>query len=145
MERFTRPRLMQVVTGEDNGGISTRRERVAVADLPDGVSPDDAQKFITLLGEFASAGGVETGSLKALRATAKRGRRPASSGKAEEASPSLAWGRPCMRWITKMASFICPRLRYTERFPEPWPASWASGSKQAIQCSADARAAPDWP
>lgn len=50
--RFTRPRLEKVVRGEDMGGITvTKGERVdASADgLPDGLTPEDAQKLTSLL------------------------------------------------------------------------------------------------
>lgn len=49
---FTAPRLTKVVEGQDLGGITTTTARVEVADLPDGVSPEDAQKFSTLVGKF---------------------------------------------------------------------------------------------
>lgn len=50
--RFTRPRLEKVVLGEDMGGITvTKGERVdASADgLPEGLTPEDAQKLTSLL------------------------------------------------------------------------------------------------
>ena len=50
--RFTRPRLEKVVRGEDLGGITvTKGERVdASADgLPEGLTPEDAQKLTSLL------------------------------------------------------------------------------------------------
>lgn len=50
--RFTRPRLEKVVRGEDQGGITvTKGERVdASADgLPEGLTPEDAQKLTSLL------------------------------------------------------------------------------------------------
>lgn len=52
VERFTRPRLERVVRGEDPGGITlTKGARVdATADgLPEGISPEDAQKLTSLL------------------------------------------------------------------------------------------------
>lgn len=51
-DRFTRPRLEKVVRGEDLGGITvTKGERVdASADgLPEGLTPEDAQKLTSLL------------------------------------------------------------------------------------------------
>lgn len=51
-DRFTRPRLEKVVRGEDMGGITvTKGERVdASADgLPEGLTPEDAQKLTSLL------------------------------------------------------------------------------------------------
>lgn len=52
---FTRPRLEKVVKNEDSGGITrTKGERVAAEDveLPDGVSPDDAAKFVSVLNKL---------------------------------------------------------------------------------------------
>lgn len=51
-DRFTRPRLEMVVRGEDLGGVTvTKGERVdASADgLPEGLTPEDAQKLTSLL------------------------------------------------------------------------------------------------
>lgn len=50
--RFTRPRLEKVVRGEDLGGISvTKGERVdgTTGGLPEGLTPEDAQKLTSLL------------------------------------------------------------------------------------------------
>lgn len=55
VERFTRPRLEKVVNGEDMGGISISsggRVDSATDGLPDGISPDDAQKFTSLLNKI---------------------------------------------------------------------------------------------
>lgn len=52
VEKFTLPRLAKVVEGSDPGGVTSTTERVADADLPDGVSPQDAQRFTTLLTKF---------------------------------------------------------------------------------------------
>ncbi|GAA1785617.1 site-specific DNA-methyltransferase [Nostocoides veronense] len=49
---FTVPRLRRVVEGQDPGGVTSSTTRVAVADLPDGVGPEDARKFTTLVGKF---------------------------------------------------------------------------------------------
>jgi len=49
---FTVPRLRRVVEGQDPGGVTSSTTRVAVADLPDGVIPEDARKFTTLVGKF---------------------------------------------------------------------------------------------
>ncbi|CAB0909250.1 site-specific DNA-methyltransferase [Corynebacterium diphtheriae] len=52
---FTRPRLEKVVNDEDPGGITrTKGERVAADDveLPDGVSPEDAAKFTSVLNKL---------------------------------------------------------------------------------------------
>lgn len=52
VKSFTVPRLRKVVDGADPGGVTSTTERVAVGDLPDGVSPEEAQKFTTLAGKF---------------------------------------------------------------------------------------------
>lgn len=52
---FTRPRLEKVVNDEDPGGITrTKGERVdaTVDGLPDGVSPEDAAKFTSVLNKL---------------------------------------------------------------------------------------------
>lgn len=50
--RFTRPRLEKVVNNEDQGGISLQKEERADATedgLPEGLTPEEAQKFTSLL------------------------------------------------------------------------------------------------
>ncbi|KQB84988.1 Modification methylase MboII [Corynebacterium oculi] len=52
---FTRPRLEKVVNDQDLGGITrTKGERVAAdgIELPDGVSPEDAAKFTSVLNKL---------------------------------------------------------------------------------------------
>ena len=56
-ERFTRPRLEKVINYTDPGGITrTKGERVDATDdgLPEGLSPDDAQKLTSLLNKAIS-------------------------------------------------------------------------------------------
>ncbi|WP_339017340.1 site-specific DNA-methyltransferase [Corynebacterium hesseae] len=56
--RFTRPRLEKVVNDEDQGGISIQKpERVDATEdgLPEGLSPDDAQKFNGALNKVLAA------------------------------------------------------------------------------------------
>ena len=56
--RFTRPRLEKVVHGEDQGGISIQKpERVDATEegLPEGLSPEDAQKFNSALNKVLAA------------------------------------------------------------------------------------------
>lgn len=56
--RFTRPRLEKVINGEDQGGISIQKpERIDAteAGLPDGLSPEDAQKFNSALNKVLAA------------------------------------------------------------------------------------------
>lgn len=55
--RFTRPRLEKVVSDSDPGGITrTKGERIDATDegLPEGLSPDDAQKLTSLLNKAIS-------------------------------------------------------------------------------------------
>lgn len=54
-DTFTRPRLEKVVNDQDSGGITrTKGERVAAdgGALPEGVSPDDAAKFTSVLNKM---------------------------------------------------------------------------------------------
>ena len=56
--RFTRPRLEKVINNEDQGGISIQKpERVDATDegLPEGLSPEDAQKFNSALNKVLAA------------------------------------------------------------------------------------------
>ena len=56
--RFTRPRLEKVVHGEDQGGITLQKpERVDATEegLPEGLSPEDAQKFNSALNKVLAA------------------------------------------------------------------------------------------
>ena len=72
VETFIVPRLTKVVDGKDLGGITSKKERVAVADLPEGMSPEDAQQFNTLLTRAAKAvDGLDPAMLKALRAATR--------------------------------------------------------------------------
>lgn len=52
VEHFTAPRLRKVALGKDVGGISTLTERVAVDELPEGVTPTEAQAFTRMVGKF---------------------------------------------------------------------------------------------
>ncbi|BFL73979.1 hypothetical protein M7M4_07310 [Corynebacterium pseudogenitalium] len=56
--RFTRPRLEKVINNEDQGGISIQKpERVHATEegLPEGLSPEDAQKFNSALNKVLAA------------------------------------------------------------------------------------------
>ena len=74
---FTRPRLEKVINDEDPGGITrTKGERVdaTVDGLPDGVSPEDAAKFTSVLNKLTKDDpelkkSVEVKSLKAASRT----------------------------------------------------------------------------
>lgn len=71
-QKFTIPRLAKVVAGEDLGGITTKTERVAVDALPEGLAPEDAQKFTTFLTKVAKGlDGLDPATIKALKAATK--------------------------------------------------------------------------
>lgn len=76
---FTRPRLEKVVNNEDSGGITrTKGERVdaTVDGLPDGVSPEDAAKFTSVLNKLIADDpeAKKNPLTKALKAAAKTSR-----------------------------------------------------------------------
>lgn len=73
---FTLPRLMKVVNDQEPGGISrTKGERIAAdgVELPEGISPDDAAKFTSVLNKLiAGDDGLKKDKIvKALKALAK--------------------------------------------------------------------------
>lgn len=73
---FTRPRLEKVVNDEDPGGITrTKGERVDATEdgLPDGVSPEDAAKFTSVLNKLIADDpeAKKDARVKALKAEAK--------------------------------------------------------------------------
>lgn len=51
VETFIVPRVTKVIDGTDAGGVSTRTERVAAdgVELPDGMTPEEAQSFNSAL------------------------------------------------------------------------------------------------
>lgn len=74
--RFTRPRLEKVVNDEDPGGITrTKGERVDATEdgLPDGVSPEDAAKFTSVLNKLIADDpeAKKDPRVKALKAASK--------------------------------------------------------------------------
>ncbi|SDS30786.1 site-specific DNA-methyltransferase [Corynebacterium timonense] len=74
--RFTRPRLEKVVNDGDQGGISIQRpERIDATEegLPEGLSPEDAQKFNSALNKVLAANPeLKTEAVvKALKAATK--------------------------------------------------------------------------
>ena len=74
--RFTRPRLEKVVNNEDQGGISIQKpDRIDATEegLPDGLSPEDAQKFNSALNKVLAANPeLKTEAVvKALKAATK--------------------------------------------------------------------------
>jgi hypothetical protein len=77
-EKFTKPRLIKVVKGEDPGGITTITERIAVCDLPESMSPAEAQEFNRLLNKVTDSGDpleilLAKELAKMVRAAQKRG------------------------------------------------------------------------
>lgn len=74
--RFTHPRLEKVVSDTDPGGITrTKGKRVAAdgVELPDGVSPDDAAKFTSVLNKLITddEDAKKSGIVKQLKAASK--------------------------------------------------------------------------
>lgn len=68
---FTKARLSKVVHGEDVGGISAAVERTADAQLPDGMTPAEAQEFNRLLNKVSKSTPVDAAVLKSLRSATK--------------------------------------------------------------------------
>lgn len=85
VETFTKPRLLNVINGKDGGGITNVVERVAADDveLPDGVNPEQAQGFATLVKKFGDGldlpVDVAKETARAVRAMAKNGASPLNS------------------------------------------------------------------
>ncbi|AKK03580.1 site-specific DNA-methyltransferase [Corynebacterium epidermidicanis] len=74
--RFTLPRLTKVVNGQDMGGISTSKsERIDDTDngLPEGMTPDEAQKLTSLLNKAIKEHDdlKKSADIKALKALVK--------------------------------------------------------------------------
>lgn len=70
IDTFTKPRLEKVVAGEDPGGITARRVRVAKDALPEGMTADEAVKFQSLLRKVVGdprTAGAGAATLKLLR------------------------------------------------------------------------------
>lgn len=75
-EQFTRARLTKAVNDQDPGGITrTKGERIDAtqAGLPDGVSPDDAAKFVSVLNKLIKdvPDLKKSAEVKALKAASK--------------------------------------------------------------------------
>ncbi|OIJ99728.1 site-specific DNA-methyltransferase [Streptomyces colonosanans] len=81
VSRFLLPRLTKVVNGEDPGGVTSITERIAAVagddeddvELPERMSPEEAQEFNRLLSKVAKASPVELDekTIKALKAATK--------------------------------------------------------------------------
>lgn len=72
---FLIPRLRKVVLGQDLGGVTTSTERVAMKDLPEGMTPGQAQDFQSHLSRITKmVEGLDQATLRALKeATQTRG------------------------------------------------------------------------
>lgn len=95
-ENFVLPRLTKVVNGEELGGVSSTTERVAIGDLPDNISPKDAQQFTTLLGRFLADEVVECNLATATAKTVRTLKRSGDSPLDDEESATL------LRLLTKL-------------------------------------------
>jgi DNA modification methylase len=81
VSRFLLPRLMKVLNGEDPGGVTSITERIAAVggddeddmELPDGVSPENAQEFNRVLNKVvkANSADLDEKTIKALKAATK--------------------------------------------------------------------------
>lgn len=79
--RFTLPRLVKVVNGQDPGGVTTITERVSAVNdgedeesgLPNGMTPEEAQEFNRLLSKVTKAidTDLDAPTIKALKAATK--------------------------------------------------------------------------
>lgn len=71
-DTFIIPRLTHVVTGQDEGGVTYRSERVAVEELPEGLTADEARQFNTYLTRvLKEEDGLDEATIRALRASTK--------------------------------------------------------------------------
>lgn len=83
VETFTKPRLRKVAEGDDPGGITSVKERIAGdhTTLPDNVSAEEAQAFNTTLSRVIGDGGVEvTVDMSKQLASLARATRKAGDG-----------------------------------------------------------------
>lgn len=72
VQQFITPRLTKVVSGADAGGISVATQRVAVNELPQGMTPEEAQEFTSYLAKVVkSVDSLDDATIKALRAATK--------------------------------------------------------------------------
>lgn len=96
---FIVPRLTKVVDGSDTGGISTRSERVAAggAELPDGMTPKDAQTFNTALSKAAAGVELKVDVASEISRLARAARKASDSELSDEELATLA------RLATKLA------------------------------------------
>jgi len=72
VDTFTRPRLEKVVNGDDPGGVTATTERVAIDDLPEGMTAKQAQEFRSALSRVVlSVDGLDNRTVRMLRAATK--------------------------------------------------------------------------
>lgn len=72
-QALTKARLTRVVKGDDPGGVSSETQRVMTADLPDGMTPDEAHDFNRLLNKVSKGDSLkfDQRTLAALRGATK--------------------------------------------------------------------------
>lgn len=83
MNMFTLPRLAKVLRGEDPGGVTTKATRVADGDLPDGLSPEEAQKFNSVLSKVIKTFDTTDDELATAVKTAVKALRSATATRTE--------------------------------------------------------------
>lgn len=72
VQQFITPRLTKVVSGADAGGVSVATQRVAVNELPQGMTPEEAQEFNSYLAKAVRAvDSLDAATIKALRAATR--------------------------------------------------------------------------
>lgn len=89
VETFIVPRLTKVVDGSDQGGISTRIDRVSAegVELPEGMTPRDAQTFNSALTKTAAGAELE---VDVAKETARLARAAKKNGESELSVDELA-------------------------------------------------------
>jgi hypothetical protein len=112
VENFVFPRLSKVVAGSDTGGISSVVERVSATELPDGVSPQEAHAFTSLLTRFTDGESlnidVAKEMTKAVRVLAASAESPFST---EEADTLLQLLRKVTGSDVHVAVDVMPQVR----------------------------------
>lgn len=111
-EEFIVRRLRKVVGGDDPGGVTSTTERAAVDDLPDGVSPREAQEFTTLVGKFTDDASLP---INVVSETAKVVRRLGKSNDgpltADEAKALLSLLRKASKGTDGIEVDVMPQVR----------------------------------
>ncbi|MEQ5803376.1 site-specific DNA-methyltransferase [Halomonas sp. H10-9-1] len=88
VSKFTKPRLIKVIKGDDFGGITTTTERVAVGNLPSDMTALEAQDFNRMLNKAISSDDpieipLASELAKMVRATQKQGESPLDADQAK--------------------------------------------------------------